>query len=144
MAEQKLQMASMGDSHALKKHNYRASRRDVTSMDSIRGEEAEERDEEVEAGKKFIDIFGRIIPFLYGLFALGILGMYVTGFVEQDLKDMMIWTILGTSLVSSLLGAWAVYKYGVIQDQIDRLKEENAKYERLVYIHYISSISSIH
>merc|ERR1712129_477726 len=28
----------------------------------------------------------------------------------------------GTSLISSLLGAWAVYKYGVI-------KEENAKYE---------------
>merc|ERR1719412_2505230 len=41
----------------------------------------------------------------------------------------MIWCILAVSLVSSLLGAWAVYKYGVIQDQIDRLKEENAKYE---------------
>ena len=51
--------------------------------------------------------------------------------VFKKLKDIMIWAILGTSLVSSLLGAWAVYKYGVIQDQIDRLKEENAKYERM-------------
>jgi len=80
-------------------------------------------------GKRFIDIFGRVIPSLYALFAIGILGMYITGFVTTDLKDIMIWAILGTSLISSLLGAWAVYKYGVIQDQIDRLKEENAKYE---------------
>jgi len=108
---------------------YRASRRDITAADSIRGERADDRDEEVEAGKKFIDMFGRVIPFLYGTFALGIAGMYVAGFVSPSLKDLMIWTILAVSLVSSLLGAWAVYKYGVIQDQIDRLKEENAKYE---------------
>jgi len=126
--EQKIQMVDKSD-HMLRKHNYKASRRDLTSQDSIRGEDSDERDEEVEAGKKFIDIFGRLIPFLYGLFAIAILGMYVTGFVAETLKDVMIWAILGTSLVSSLLGAWAVYKYGVIQDQIDRLKEENAKYE---------------
>merc|ERR1712228_604212 len=54
---------------------------------------------------------------------------YITGFVAVEFKDIMIWAILGTSLISSLLGAWAVYKYGVIQDQINRLKEENAKYE---------------
>mmetsp|Transcript_27070 Transcript_27070/g.42839 ORF Transcript_27070/g.42839 Transcript_27070/m.42839 type:complete len:296 (+) Transcript_27070:117-1004(+) len=131
MAEVKLQMSDAGGDKRdmLKKHNYRASRRDITASDSIRGDGAEERDEEVEAGKKFIDLFGRAIPFLYGFFAVAILGMYVTGFVAESLKDMMIWAILGTSLVSSVLGAWAVYKYGVIQDQIDRLKEENAKYE---------------
>merc|ERR1712154_24577 len=84
----------------------------------------------VEAGKKFLDLFGRVIPFLYALFALGVLAMYITGFAVIDLKDIMIWSILGVSLLSSLLGAWAVYKYGVIQDQIDRLKEENAKYEQ--------------
>merc|ERR1712228_691553 len=49
---------------------------------------------------------------------------YVTGFAAVQFKDIMIWSILGTSLISSLLGAWAVYKYGVIQDQIDRLKKE--------------------
>jgi len=115
---------------------YRASRRDIMASDSIRGDGADDRDSEVEAGKKFIDLFGRVIPFLYGIFALGIAGMYVAGFVETSLKDLMIWTILAVSLVSSLLGAWAVYKYGVIQDQIDRLKEENAKYE-----HEINSLT---
>merc|ERR1712142_1070274 len=77
-----------------------------------------------------LSTFGRFIPFLYGTFALAILGMYIAGFVSEELKDLMIWCILGTSLISSLLGAWAVYKYGVIQDQIDRLKEENSKYEK--------------
>eukprot|EP01084_Bolivina_argentea_P068961 125518_1 len=123
--------AQMGDRRGkLKKSKskYHVSR-EITEQDSIRDEYADDRDEEVEAGKKFIDIFGRIIPFLYGIFAVGILAMYITGFVASNLKDIMIWAILGTSLVSSLLGAWAVYKYGVIQDQIDRLKEENAKYE---------------
>eukprot|EP01083_Nonionella_stella_P085290 236433_1 len=123
--------AQMGDRRGKfkkSKSKYHVSR-EITEQDSIRDEYADDRDEEVEAGKKFIDIFGRIIPFLYGIFAVGILAMYITGFVASNLKDIMIWAILGTSLVSSLLGAWAVYKYGVIQDQIDRLKEENAKYE---------------
>merc|ERR1712032_667191 len=111
--------------------NYSASRRDLMKGDTIRGDQAKQtkQDKQVEAGKRFIDYFGRLIPFLYGLFAIGILGMYVTGFAASQFKDIMIWSILGTSLISSLLGAWAVYKYGVIQDQIDRLKEENAKYE---------------
>lgn len=127
----------MGDKkQTLNKHNYRASRRDLMNGDTIRGdtERVTKQDKEVEAGKKFIDYFGRLIPFLYGLFAIGILGMYVTGFAAVQFKDIMIWSILGTSLISSLLGAWAVYKYGVIQDQIDRLKEENAKYERTQYM----------
>merc|ERR1719362_2055400 len=105
-------------------HDYGASRR------SVLDDEVDMKDSKVEANKKFIDIFGRFIPFLYGTFALAILGMYVAGFVTEELKDIMIWSILGTSLISSLLGAWAVYRYGVIQDQIDRLKEENKKYEQ--------------
>jgi len=105
------------------KHHYGASLRNVHDKEV-------EKDPEVENNKKFIDCFGRIIPFLYGAFALAILGMYIAGFITEHLKDMMIWCILGTSLTSSVLGAWAVYKYGVIQDQIDRLKEENGKYER--------------
>merc|ERR1719499_2868027 len=96
----------------------------------VNAEENAENDQKVEGHKKFIDVFGRFIPFLYGAFALAILVMYITGFVTSELKDLMIWCILGTSLISSLLGAWAVYKYGVIQDQIDRLKEENSKYEK--------------
>eukprot|EP01084_Bolivina_argentea_P154331 269051_1 len=124
MAEQKIQYERAPQRNL--KNNYRASRRDIIADVPI---DEEERDEDVEAGKKFIDLFGRVIPFLYGLFAICILGMYVTGFVAEDLKKLMIWAILGTSLISSLLGAWAVYKYGVIQDQIDRLKEENSKYE---------------
>eukprot|EP00485_Elphidium_margaritaceum_P000567 CAMPEP_0202701110 /NCGR_PEP_ID=MMETSP1385-20130828/14216_1 /ASSEMBLY_ACC=CAM_ASM_000861 /TAXON_ID=933848 /ORGANISM="Elphidium margaritaceum" /LENGTH=289 /DNA_ID=CAMNT_0049358449 /DNA_START=84 /DNA_END=956 /DNA_ORIENTATION=- len=134
MEERKLQ--SM-DHSPLKKHNYKASRRNVLNEDSVREDDADERDEKVEAGKKFIDFFGRLIPFLYGLFAVGILGMWITGFVQRSMQDVMIWAILGTSLISSLLGAWAVYKYGVIQDQIDRLKVENQKYE-----HEISELQS--
>merc|ERR1719499_2667483 len=96
----------------------------------VNAEENAENDQKVEGHKKFIDIFGRFIPFLYGGFALAILVMYITGFVSGDLKDLMIWCILATSLISSLLGAWAVYKYGVIQDQIDRLKEQNNIYKK--------------
>ena len=115
---------------------YGVSRRDLYKGDTIRGDEAQviKQDKEVEAGKKFIDYFGRLIPFLYGLFAVGILGMYVTGFAAVEFKDIMLWSILGTSLISSVLGAWAVYKYGVIQDQINRLKEENEKYESMQFM----------
>lgn len=103
-------------------NNYHQARRSAEQEEDF-------EDPEIESGKKFIDIFGRVIPFLFGLFALLILGMYITGFAETDFKKWLIWAILGTSLLASFLGAWAVYKYGVIQDQIDRLKEENKKYE---------------
>eukprot|EP00483_Globobulimina_turgida_P006833 UN06845 len=87
-AEVKLEMGARdAQAQALKKHNYRASRRDLTAQDSVRDEGADERDEEVEAGKKFIDFFGRLIPFLYGLFAIGILRMGSTGFISKDLKE---------------------------------------------------------
>jgi len=36
---------------------------------------------------------------------------------------------LACSLIGGLFGAWGVYKWGTIQDEIDRLKGENQKYE---------------
>ena len=70
------------------------------------------------------------MPFLYGLFFLAILGMYIASFIMEPFKDLLLWCILGTSSVASLLGAWAVYRYDVVADHIDQLKDENHKYER--------------
>jgi len=78
--------------------------------------------------QKCMDIFARLIPFLYGTFAVAVLGMYVAGFVMEPLKDHMIWCIWSSSFACSLLGAWSVYKYGVIQDQIERIKCLNEQY----------------
>eukprot|EP01084_Bolivina_argentea_P063458 115868_1 len=117
------------DSISLQRLNDRASHRDVTAVDSIQDEETDANDEEIEKGKKFINMFGRMLPYLYGMFAIGILGVYVTGFVMSDLADIMIIAMLGAILILAFLGVWAVYKYGVIQDQIERLKDANDVYE---------------
>mmetsp|Transcript_9159 Transcript_9159/g.11454 ORF Transcript_9159/g.11454 Transcript_9159/m.11454 type:complete len:276 (-) Transcript_9159:260-1087(-) len=108
--------------------NYSASRRNVIEMKERELEETQE-DAEVESGKKFLKVFGKLIPSIFALLALGILGVWIWGFIDVEMKKIIIWIILGCSLLASMLGAWAVYKYGVIQDQIDRLKEENTKYQ---------------
>lgn len=112
----------------LKKHNYAASRRNVTE-EKKKQAEFEAEDEEVEQGKKFLKVFGKLIPTIFAILGIVILGVWIWGFIQTNMKRIIIWIILGCSLLASMLGAWAVYKYGVIQDQIDRLKEENTKYQ---------------
>lgn len=50
---------------------------------------------------------------------------------EMAVQDVVFPGILVAVLLVSLLGAWAVYRFGVVQDQIDRLQEENNKYQRM-------------
>jgi len=80
------------------------------------------------------DIFVRSIPILYGVFTVGILALYVAGFADEALKTDLIWYIASTSLLCCLVGAWSVYRYGVIHDHIERMKAENVRYEKQLEI----------
>ena len=93
-----------------------------------------ERYEEVERddvylADRFIVLFPTACAFLLGAFVIATLGMYITGFVMTDLKNVMILTILAISLISSIFGAIATYKCDTIRNVIYELKEENTKYE---------------
>ena len=69
-----------------------------------------------------------ISPF-YILCSIGILAAYITGFVLVDLKSTLICSILGASSFLSMFSAYMIYLAGSMDDQIDRLEEENDNYQ---------------
>jgi len=86
-------------------------------------------DEQQQKSQYFLNKFGKILPKIFcgGVFV--ILVFWIWGLAKNKDEIYLIWEMLLVSALCSLLGAWAVYRYGVIQDQIDRLKEENEKYQ---------------
>eukprot|EP01084_Bolivina_argentea_P024390 45451_1 len=120
------------------KHNYHASRIVLPPMEALEFNKTVEReidieeaqlDEEIDGYNKFIDVFGYMIPYIYGVFFTVLLGLYVTGFVQKVWKQYLIWGMIGLLFLGSLLGMYAVYKYGVIDDHIDDMKIQNDDYK---------------
>lgn len=85
-------------------------------------------DERDVKNQTFLNKFGKILPKIFCASVLVILVFWIWGLAKNKDEIYLIWEMLLVSALCSLLGAWAVYRYGVIQDQIDRLKEENDKY----------------
>lgn len=89
---------------------------------------------EITRAKTFLDKMAKIIPYIFLTIALLLVGMFVMGFIPHDSLDLRTYAIYGIFVSVAFcgpFGAWCVFKFGVIQDQIDRLREENAKFERM-------------
>eukprot|EP01084_Bolivina_argentea_P300868 518900_1 len=97
----------------------------------------DEHDKEAETLRKFIGEVAIRCYYLLIFFAIGILGMCITGFVLGDLKNVMFWIMLSVSLTASTFGILGAYKYNTILNKIDEWKEENWRYE-----HKINQIQS--
>jgi len=87
-------------------------------------------DEEHMKSQNFLNKFGKVLPKIFCVGVFIILIFWIWGLAKNKDEIYLIWEMLLVSALCSLLGAWAVYRYGVIQDQIDRLKEENEKYQQ--------------
>jgi len=79
--------------------------------------------------QNFLNKFGKILPKIFCGGVLIILVFWIWGLAKNKDEIYLIWEMLFVSAACSILGAWAVYRYGVIQDQIDKLKDENEKYQ---------------
>ncbi|ETO11085.1 hypothetical protein RFI_26292 [Reticulomyxa filosa] len=69
-----------------------------------------------------------VVPFfclivIFSLFAL------IIGLIVSSLQSSLIVEVLICGFAGGLFGAWGVFKWGTIQEEIDRLKGENQKYE---------------
>eukprot|EP01084_Bolivina_argentea_P300871 518905_1 len=94
--------------------------------------EEDKHDKEAEALRKFIEEVVIQCYYLLIFFAIGILGMCITGFVSNDLKNVMFWTIFSVSLTASAFGLLGTYKYSIICNKIDEWKRENWQYEHKI------------
>ncbi|ETO21510.1 hypothetical protein RFI_15694 [Reticulomyxa filosa] len=69
-----------------------------------------------------------VVPFFLILLTVGIvcivLGLVDTALDSDIIGELIICTIMGGSL-----GAWGVYKWGTVQEELVRMNEENSKYE---------------
>lgn len=79
------------------------------------------------------NIFSYVIPPLYCLLTIGILGAYITGFVLTELQGTLLMALLAGAMVISMFSAWMVYISPSFHDQIDRLEEENDNYKDQLY-----------
>jgi len=92
-------------------------------------DEAIEISAENEASRIFMEKCGKVLPITFAILALLTLIVWIVGFAATDEQETMVWIVLITCIICSILGAWAVFKYGVIQDQIDKLKVQNGEYK---------------
>jgi len=72
--------------------------------------------------QKFLNTFAVIIPKLFIAAFIGVVVLFVLGFVTDP---NVVWGIFAINVFISAFGAWAVYQYGVIQEQIEKLKKQN-------------------
>jgi len=75
----------------------------------------------------FLNKFGKLIPGIFCGLGVICLILFISGLVAQE--NQIFWGILISCFLLSVLGAWAVYKYGSVTEHIDRLKNENNIYE---------------
>ena len=73
-----------------------------------------------------------VLPITFGVLGFITLIVWIVGFAVTKEQKRMVWIVLGTSCICSLLGAWAVCKYGVVQDQIYKFKVQNQEYEGML------------
>jgi chaperonin cofactor prefoldin len=69
-----------------------------------------------------------VVPVFLLLLVFSIVALII-GMLDTAIENTLVWEVLGTSLGGGLFGAWGVYKWGTVQEEIDRLKGENGKYE---------------
>ena len=74
-------------------------------------------------------IFSYVVPPLYCLLAIGIIGAYITGFILTELQSTLLYALLGGCMAMSIFSAWLVYIAPTFHDQIDRLGEANDTYK---------------
>eukprot|EP00485_Elphidium_margaritaceum_P008847 CAMPEP_0202702276 /NCGR_PEP_ID=MMETSP1385-20130828/15292_1 /ASSEMBLY_ACC=CAM_ASM_000861 /TAXON_ID=933848 /ORGANISM="Elphidium margaritaceum" /LENGTH=338 /DNA_ID=CAMNT_0049359897 /DNA_START=27 /DNA_END=1043 /DNA_ORIENTATION=- len=120
------------------KHKYHASRMKLPPPEQLEFDQTIEKEMDIEvtelelqisAYNQFVNRVGYALPFIYGFFFVAILCCYVTGFIEHDLKHLLIWALIGALFVAAVLGMYGIYRYGVISDHIDDIKFENQDYE---------------
>eukprot|EP01084_Bolivina_argentea_P148371 259415_1 len=122
------------------KHNYHASRMILPPKEALQFDKSVEQEIELEESEldlqissytKFIDFFGYIIPFIYGFLFFICLGLYITGFIPitKIYKKYFIWAMIFQLFIGSILGMYAIYKYGIIDDHIDDMKFQNEDYK---------------
>ncbi|ETO05758.1 hypothetical protein RFI_31639 [Reticulomyxa filosa] len=88
-----------------------------------------EEPEKDDQSTKFLRICAWILPKLFAAACLGVLIIWIVGFAVKTSANALVWILLLVNAGINLLGAWSVYQYGVIQDQIDKLKEQNNEYK---------------
>ncbi|ETO11673.1 hypothetical protein RFI_25703, partial [Reticulomyxa filosa] len=101
----------------------------TNNMEATKTNEKEETAQMDSASAKFLRGCALILPKLFALLALGVLVIWIIGFAVKKSSNTLVWIILLTNVFINLLGAWSVYKYGVIQDQIDQFKKQNQEYK---------------
>eukprot|EP00484_Ammonia_sp_Unknown_P030596 CAMPEP_0197048750 /NCGR_PEP_ID=MMETSP1384-20130603/24027_1 /TAXON_ID=29189 /ORGANISM="Ammonia sp." /LENGTH=327 /DNA_ID=CAMNT_0042480929 /DNA_START=65 /DNA_END=1048 /DNA_ORIENTATION=- len=120
------------------KHNYHNSRIVLPPREAMLFEQSIDQEidieeamleNEIDGYTKFINFFGYMIPFIYGAFFILILSLYITGFIEQTLKEYLIWGLILCLFLGAVLGMYSIYKYGVIADHVDDMKFENDDYK---------------
>jgi hypothetical protein len=79
----------------------------------------------LESSRKFLDMLAKVIVYWFLFSIVACIAMWITGFVEN--KDVL-WGIIILNAVTSGVGAFAIYQYGVIQDMIDEFKRQNDIY----------------
>ena len=76
------------------------------------------------------NILSYVIPPLYCLLVIGILGTYITGFILTELQSTFLYSLLGGTMAMSNFSAWLVFIAPTFQDQISRLEEANDTYKQ--------------
>jgi len=69
-----------------------------------------------------------VVPFFLLIFLFAIVAL-ILGLLDNTAEGFLKWGLSLGTLCGGLFGAWGVYKWGTIEEEIDRLKGENNKYE---------------
>merc|ERR1712048_448589 len=78
---------------------------------------------------EWVNHFGYAIPSIFVFFLLCLLVLYIVGFIDESLKQYLIWCMIFILFIGSALGMFGMFKYGVIGDHVDEMKCANDDYQ---------------